>query len=418
METLIKQKSPLNCSRARIHSCGLSQEITPSIRLLQHTPHTFLPIQKTPSNQQAFKNKYFRIIKFNSFEGATMKKLATVLMICATLTACGGGGGGSQNSNNTSDRPSVALTTQNYEAAATEAMASSSTLSGNSSNASSFLLGANVQTAPTITEFVQSKLPNLIKSLSAQEPQLIGAIITDTQSCTSGGSLSMSWDDVNGNKLPDPGDYVTVSANNCVDAVSGAKINGQMTITYTKYIKNWANPDAFDASLVVQSDQFRSEINGVTTATQGSFDMDISSTYMLEGNGKTEQSMKLIIRASSLNYSVTTAGTTKVYEYRDYILESTTYKNQVTQSIKGSINIPSLGSNTATIQTIKGFVSPVTSNFSSLSYPTDGIALITFKQGGKIRATANGTSNALIELDQENDGNFETSKQVPWSDIL
>ncbi len=228
----------------------------------------------------------------------------------------------------------------------------------------------------------------------------------------------MSWDDVNGNKLPDPGDYVTVSANNCVDAVSGAKINGQMTITYTKYIKNWANPDAFDASLVVQSDQFRSEINGVTTATQGSFDMDISSTYMLEGNGKTEQSMKLIIRASSLNYSVTTAGTTKVYEYRDYILESTTYKNQVTQSIKGSINIPSLGSNTATIQTIKGFVSPVTSNFSSLSYPTDGIALITFKQGGKIRATANGTSNALIELDQENDGNFETSKQVPWSDIL
>jgi hypothetical protein len=346
-----------------------------------------------------------------------MKTLGTVLILCATLTACGGGGGGSTDSNNTG-RASVPLTTQNYEAAAIEVMASSSTLSGNSSNASSFLLGANVQTAPTITDFVLSKLPYLIKSLSAQGPQLIGAIITDSQPCTSGGSLSMSWDDLNGNDSPDPGDYVTVSANNCVDSVSGAKINGQMTITYTKYTKNSANLDAFDASLIVQSNQFSSEINGVTTATQGSFDMDIASTYMLEGNGKTEQSMTLIIRASSLNYSVTTAGTTKVYEYRDYLLESTTYKNQVTQSIKGSINIPSLGSNTATIQTIKNFVSPVTSSFSSLSYPTDGIALITFKQGGKIRATANGTSNALIELDQEDDGRFETSKPVPWSGIL
>ncbi|WP_194945278.1 hypothetical protein [Limnohabitans sp. DM1] len=348
-----------------------------------------------------------------------MKKLATVLMICATLTACGGGGGGSQNSNNKTDRPSVALTTQNYEAAATEAMGSSSTLLGNSSNASNLLPGANVQTAPTITDFVLSKLPDLIKSLGAQRPQLIGAIITDTQPCTSGGSLSMSSDDLNGNDSPDPGDYVTVSANDCIDSLSGAKINGQMTITFTKYSKNSANPDAFDASLIVQSNQFRSEINGVTTATQGSFDMDISSIYVLGQNGMTQQSMTVNVSAASLDYSVTTAGTTKVYEYRDYILKSTTYNKQVTLSITGSINIPSLGSNTATIQTIKNFVSPVTSNVSfSLSYPTDGIALITFKQGGKIRATANGTSNALIELDQENDGKFETSKQVPWSDIL
>ncbi len=147
--------------------------------------------------------------------------------------------------------------------------------------------------------------------------------------------------------------------------------------------------------------------------------MDISSIYVLGQNGMTQQSMTVNVSAASLDYSVTTAGTTKVYEYRDYILKSTTYNKQVTLSITGSINIPSLGSNTATIQTIKNFVSPVTSNVSfSLSYPTDGIALITFKQGGKIRATANGTSNALIELDQENDGKFETSKQVPWSDIL
>ena len=190
-----------------------------------------------------------------------------------------------------------------------------------------------------------------------------------------------------------------------------------MSITFNSYTENSFN--GYDASVTAKSAQFMSEINGVTTASNGSFDMTLSSKVVLNSAGFNQSLTDLKINIASMTYNITSAGSTKVYEYKNYVLHNTTQNNQVSQSINGSINIPTLGSNTATIKTLKNFVSPVANTVSSsLPYPTDGIALVTFKQGGTIRATANGTSSALVELDQDGDGKFETSKQVPWSDIL
>lgn len=343
-----------------------------------------------------------------------MKTLTTVLSLCATLAACGGGGGSSPSAN--TDSKSVALSAQNYDAAATEVMASSATLSASSSTASNLLSGADLQATPSITSFVQSKLPDLIKSWRSKQPQLIGAVSTDSEACSAGGFLTETVNDARGNDIPDPGDYSIITLNDCVEG--SVRLNGQMTVTFNSYSESAASPDTFDSTVTVKTNQFTTTINGTTTSTTGSFDLSLSSKYVLGQNGS-QRLIDLKINVASLDYNVTTAGTTKVYEYRNYVLETTSYNNQVSQSIKGSINIPTLGSNTATIQTIKNFLSPVASSVTSrLPYPTEGIALVTFKQGGTIRATANGTSSALVELDQDSDGKFETSKAVPWSDIL
>lgn len=339
-----------------------------------------------------------------------MKTLATVLSLCATLAACGGGGG--STSANT-DSKSVALSAQNYDAAATEVMASSATVSANS-NVTDLLIGAEVQSPLQFTNFVHSNLTKLIKNWRTSPTQLVGAVTTESISCSSG-TLSVSYNDLLGNDFPDAGDYMTISANNCL--LYGSKLNGEMTITFNRYTE--ISTTNYEAFVTAKSAQFVSETNGVATASNGSFDMTLSSKMLLNSNGFNEPLKDLEINIASMTYNITSAGSTKVYEYKNYVLHNTTYNNQVSQSIKGSINIPTLGSNTATIQTIKNFQSPVASSATSrLPYPTDGIALVTFKQGGTIRVTANGASSALVELDQDGDGKFETSKPVPWSDIL
>ncbi|ALK87390.1 hypothetical protein [Limnohabitans sp. 63ED37-2] len=340
-----------------------------------------------------------------------MKTLATLLSFCATLAACGGGGGGAPSSNTNSK--SVALSAQNYDVAATEVMASSVAVSASSGITESFI-GADVQTPLPFTHFVQSHLTQLIKNWRSSPTVLVGAELTESIPCSSG-TLSITYNDLLGNEVPDAGDYLTLSANNC--SLYGSKLNGEMTITFNRYTETSFTD--FEAFVTAKSSQFVSETNGVATSSNGSFDMNLSAKMVLNSNGSNQLLTDLKMDIASMTYNITSAGSTKVYEYKNYVLRNTTYNNQVSQSINGSINIPTLGANTATIETIKNFVSPaISSPGSRLPYPTDGIALVTFKQGGTIRATANGTSSALVELDQDGDGKFETSKPVPWSDIL
>lgn len=340
-----------------------------------------------------------------------MKTLASILSLCATLAACGGGGGGSPSVN--SDSKSVALSAQNYGAAATEVMASSAIVSANAVSTAMFT-GADVQTALPFTHFVQSNLTQLIKNWRTSPTQLVGAVTTESIPC-SRGTLTIAYNDLLGNDVPDAGDKIAISANNCL--LEGSNLNGEITISFNRYTE--IGYSDYEAFVTATSSQFVSETNGVTTGSNGSFDMTLSSKMMPNSNGFIQPQTDLKINIASMTYNITSAGSTKVYEYKNYVLHNSTYNNQVSQSVTGSINIPTLGSNTATIQTIKNFVSPTTSSAASrLPYPTDGIALVTFKQGGTIRATANGTSSALVELDQDGDGKFETSKPVPWSDIL
>ncbi len=340
-----------------------------------------------------------------------MKTLATLLSLCATLAACGGGGGGAPSSNTNSK--SVALSAQNYDVAATEVMASSVAVSASSGITESFI-GADVQTPLPFTHFVQSHLTQLIKNWRSSPTVLVGAELTESIPCSSG-TLSITYNDLLGNEVPDAGDYLTLSANNC--SLYGSKLNGEMTITFNRYTETSFTD--FEAFVTAKSSQFVSETNGVATSSNGSFNMNLSAKMVLNSNGSNQLLTDLKMDIASMTYSITSAGSTKVYEYKNYVLRNTTYNNQVSQSINGSINIPTLGANTATIQTIKNFVSPASSiSGSRLPYPTEGMTLVTFKEGGTIRATANGTSNAWVELDLNSDGQFETSKSVPWSDIL
>jgi hypothetical protein len=310
------------------------------------------------------------------FFGFHMKTLATLLSFCATLAACGGGGGGAPSSNTNSK--------------------------------------SDVQTPLPFTHFVQSHLTQLIKNWRSSPTVLFGAELTESIPCSSG-TLSITYNDLLGNEVPDAGDYLTLSANNC--SLYGSKLNGEMTITFNRYTETSFTD--FEAFVTAKSSQFVSETNGVATSSNGSFDMNLSAKMVLNSNGSNQLLTDLKMDIASMTYNITSAGSTKVYEYKNYVLRNTTYNNQVSQSINGSINIPTLGANTATIQTIKNFVSPASSiSGSRLPYPTEGMALVTFKEGGTIRATANGTSNAWVELDLNSDGQFETSKSVPWSDIL
>lgn len=342
-----------------------------------------------------------------------MKALTSILVLSATLTACGGGGSASVNGNQSQP---IALTAQNYDAAASEVMASSATLLGGTNLASDVLVGADVKTTPSVINYIQKKLPDWINNINGQQAQLVAAAVTSTQACSSGGTVSVTVDDSNGSSTLDPGDKITIVANKC--AADGETTNGQMTMTFTRVSQNSGFSGANDSAMNVQTNQFGTTVNGVTTVSNGSFDMEIKSQYVSGSNGYL-QNVELKISISSLDNTITSGSTTKIYEYRDYVLQSTSYNNQTTQTIKGSINIPTLGSNTATIETIRSFVSTVSSNGSSyVAYPTEGVALVTFKQGGKVRTTANGTSNALVELDLTGDGQYETSKQVPWNTIL
>lgn len=325
------------------------------------------------------------------------KSLLTVGVV-ALFSACGGGGGGDSGSNVIADsRPSVALSTLNFDTAGKEVMGGTSNVS-NIADFSGFLTGAEVSSGITFVQFIQAKYPLALKAMK-QTAYLSGVTVNESGPCSGGGSVTFSGN-VRSEVNPSPGDAITLTASNCREV--GATVNGSLALRIMSVSGNF-DSFPFSMGLEASTTDFRASTGTATYQSSGSMTLNVTATSSI--------SQDVAVTIPSMVSSVAAGAKTETYQYTNYSMAMSVRGSSTSLSLNGGMNVPSLGGNLVTVQTVQPFT-------STTSYPTSGNAIATTALGGKMRITASSGSQALIELDANSDGTYETSKSVPWNEVF
>lgn len=332
-----------------------------------------------------------------------MKKTLFTLTTCSVLAACGGGGTdtANNNSNNSLVGAAVSLSASNYEPAAKEIVGSVSGMQSTGTAAQGLLTGAEVSPMTTPAMFLQDQLPKLAEHLKKQA-HLTGAVTSESVPCDSGGKMDVVFNDKNGNEELDAGDSADITISNC--QYDNVKMNGKMSFTMNSGSAN-SNLTASNINLLATIQDLKVEFNDIVSVGNGSFTMSITPVNSTP--------LTVDMQSPSLTNQVTQAGKTKVFQYKDYNVNATANATTSSWSVKGTVSVPTLGANTAYIDTTTRF-----SQTNSQGFATTGQLMITVSNGGKMRVSATGTSNAKIELDLNADGAYEEFKLTPWIDVL
>lgn len=333
-----------------------------------------------------------------------MKQIIFISTVCTVLAACGGGGGSSNPASNTASAEigaAVALNNSNYEPAAKEIVGSASSLQSTGSVAQNLLTGVQVNTMISPFMFLRERLPELAQHLK-QRANLTGVQYTDVVDCPDGGKMDVTGNDNNNNDELDTGDSVALILSSC--QYGRWKITGKMDFNV---IRGTSTSEMTTQNIKISASisDFKSEIDDIAVVGNGTFTLDVTPA--------SPSSFNVAIVTPLMTSKITQAGTSKVFQYKDYTITAIADLNFTEWAIKGNVSVPTLGANTADVNSKTPFNTP-----SDKTYPTVGELLINVSNGGKMRVTATGTSNAKVELDLNSDGNYEENKLVSWIDVL
>lgn len=339
-----------------------------------------------------------------------MRLTLTVIAATVALVACGGGGGGEDGPANpatptTPTNPGsggqAVITQDNYVAVAREALSTSAFLV----DASSFVLGADISNADVLMRFAQQQLLKLPQRGARNPATAIGVSQSFTEPCDTGGSVTVTDTDLNGNGNVDPGDSVTVRPNNC--GFGGQVLNGELSLTLSS-VSGIPGEDIYPWSVTgtFRFNNLRSQVGNNQSTASG--DMTLTASARSRFSQEVSLSTPRFAVTSSYNGAVTNQ------TLSDY---STTVKTEASgaglagiSSAQGTLTTSAFGS--LNVQTPTPFT-----RVGSQLYPSSGQAVVTGAGGSKVRVTANSATSVTVSLDANGDGTYETSVNKPWSEL-
>lgn len=329
--------------------------------------------------------------------------LLALTLSTAFLAACGGGGG--DDSAIPAPVATAALNSTNQDSAARDA----------SSTAFLPLFGPQILTGAQATDgralfkiarAQMDKLPAYLTDAKSNNA-LVGAVQSQTQNCTSGGSLTISVSDADNNNVASAGDSVAITANNCVE--SEGTITGSLGLVINN-LSGVFGSNAYSAGITMT-------LNGFSVANaQYSASMSGSLSLTAIANGLNSNSQTL--SSPSLSLSTTFAGVTRSISVTTYsatatTLPNTTYGYLDTFTASGALTSTAQSSMTITFNTTTPFVARPSDN-----YPSSGVMVITGGANSQLKLTALSDTQVRQELDANGDGIYESSKTVNWNTLL
>jgi hypothetical protein len=326
------------------------------------------------------------------------------------LTACGGGGGDAGSTpTNVSGSDSSRITASNYVTVGEQVLASSLSLSM-SSSATNFVVGPTIQTAglaqaPSGT--AKPQLAKIIDQFSRAQQMKAAAAVQQTSGCSLGGSVTMSVSDRNNNGVEDAGDSITVQLSNCREDTE--TMNGSVTILI--------NELSGDPATNVYSLGF-----GITFAnlsiSSGTGSSKLDGSYDLTSRSVGSNKQTIAISAPSLVIDGAVNGAS--YSAR---MSNFNFSENITPAGSGSRSSITFGGtlsssamaaqSTVSVETLSPFVQD-----SRAAFPSSGQVLITSAAGGRVRLTAQSSSNVLFEVDADSNGTYEAQQLRPWSQLI
>lgn len=335
-----------------------------------------------------------------------------VISSVLTLSGCGGGSSGSSEASSTSNIPTAAdliITTDN----ATQTAATAADLQTNSGTTSS-PLGADIYStdnvAPSLFDVAKLTL-NLAQTQTINIPTA-ASVENQTVSCSISGTMTISGQVTDQyDFMATTGDYISISASNC-DTGSGT-LNGDFSLRVIS---------SSLASRIVKFDY--QNLSLISGANQLAFP-SLTSTFTFDGGyagGSSFIVAKTTVQTTG-SYTLTANGVsrtraanqvTEVLRDGDYALDGTSQS----QGYDKQYSINGLMSNSR-LNGAVNYTTVIAFTFDAYaSYPKEG-QLIIAGESGKVRLTAQpDATNVFIELDANDDGIYESTQTLTWSELL
>lgn len=328
----------------------------------------------------------------------------TTTLLLAALTACGGGG---------DDAPAPAaapapasISSANANTVAARGYETASALFDASTGATAQLKSGDVPANGPTRDLIRFSLAQVQAVVAGREgagpaiknsPMTAKATTTESVQCPSGGSISASLVDQNGNGEVDPGDSATVSFNACV--ADGETVSGAMAFTIQSYT---STPAADSARAVFTFRDLRSVSGGAVSSVNG--DMTLAATISKVSPFTSD------VTISGSNLAIvdgTESRTLSGYSGR-LLTDDTrrTYSYSVSGSVSGS-GIPG----TLVLST------PTAISGGYAGDPTAGKLVMSGAGNASVSLTAAPPTGVVLALDANGDGTAEAQQTLTWAQL-
>lgn len=332
--------------------------------------------------------------------------LAASIALALALSACGGGGGGAGDPVVPGPDPNLgklSITSSNYVAVAQTAVSSSLYFM----DSAELLVGAQSSDGKAPTRFALAQLDRLPGwfAKGVGSPVVTGAVSTVSEACAGGGRMDISIDDKNNNGNFDAGDAIAIRAVNCIE--SGSTMNGGMEMALTSLTGVFGSSN-YTATVTMRLDKLTVVTGQDTAIGNGEMRMDtrVSGPYNSSVT-ITVPSFTVAGTLGGVNYSNSLVG----FQLTLGKAPGGTLYN-VSVSIRGALSGSMIESKQISVETL----APLVRNWSAVD-PSTGQLLIKGAASSQLRITAQASGMALLELDADGNGMFESSTTRRWSDL-
>lgn len=220
----------------------------------------------------------------------------------------------------------------------------------------------------------------------------------EVQYCVLGGSMSLTWDDRNGNRYIDVGDVITTDFNACANDASGT-VNGRAVATIT------ASGDMAMSMRMVMTDLSTTSASHTLTV-DGAMAVDVTADA-----AGTTAAMRMTADGR-LTVTAHTHGFDDTVTLQSGFVQNASFDATGTSRVIVSGRIESTAmSGAVDVSTLAELVNTATD-----AYPSAGTIRLTGK-AGKLTLTAAGVS-VRMDLDDDDDNETEATKSPTWDWLL
>lgn len=321
-------------------------------------------------------------------------------LIALGAAGCGGGGGGGADGGETPAAASAApLTPDNYVTASTVAVSTSLSVLG----PLEVLMGTQVNGGDRLLRIAVSKAASWPTRARAQET-LVGATFTEVESCDGGGTVTYEYTVANENSTT-VGDSARIRFAGCRFFAGDDAIDGLLQARVDSLSGNIDTSYVYGVALSVTMENLSLRGSGSNYSGNGTLTLAIDSFN--------ERRRNVRITVSSLSVVGDVAGRSYSRRASNLTLDLRSADNSDLQlRVDGRIEASELGGAYIDIETQTPFFEPW-----NRAYPTAGVLVFRGANASRARVTAQSDGRALIELDANGDGTYESSTTRSWSEL-
>lgn len=327
-----------------------------------------------------------------------MKRTVRLVACLAAALAAGCGGGG----DDTPPPPELLQITTGNQVAVAGATAANFASLDSVRGSGDLGLSGRVQ-GSAVDGSTKHALGNAIAAAGRAVPLATTSI---TEPCAASGSLTIAIDDRDNNGAPSAGDVLTATFNDCRDDPSSL-ITGNFEVAIT----NYAEPVL--SGLFTFGQLSVTDVDG-TVAVNGQ--ANITYATSVDSAGTSMARVDMTIPAAGLASTVSTATYRETFNYApDFTgvwndVSPAAAAGHSTAVLNGKVAFASLG------KVVLATDPPIRVAWEEEG-PQSGAVLVTGYQS-RLRLSVVNATTARLELDANNDGRFESTRDIAWEELL